>query len=101
MRLSQPARVGSAPHGRVAVKTTAFFRRPEGSGSKGGKGGKAAGGGAARKPPASKKQQQAQSEGGGLMNMEPEVYAEAFSIDKCINLYMSIFRWLGKPLGGR
>lgn len=56
---------------------------------------------AARKPPASKKQQQAvQPDGGGLMNSEPEVYAEAFSIDKCINLYVSIFRWLGKPLGG-
>ena len=27
------------------------------------------------------------------------VYTEAFSIDKCLNLYLSVFKWMRKPFG--
>ncbi len=29
------------------------------------------------------------------MDSEVPVYAEPFSIDKCLNLYVSFFKWLG------
>lgn len=28
------------------------------------------------------------------------VYIEPFSIDKCLNLYLSVFRWMQKPFRG-
>lgn len=38
--------------------------------------------------------------GGGLMDSEVPVYAEAFDINKCVDLYLRFFKWVSSPVTG-
>ncbi|KAG2440220.1 hypothetical protein HXX76_004332 [Chlamydomonas incerta] len=71
------------------------------TGASSGNNGKARPGGKAQQP----KQKAAPGKssgggGGGLMDMDVPVYAEAFDINKCVDLYLRFFKWVSSPVTG-
>ncbi|PNH07681.1 hypothetical protein TSOC_005819 [Tetrabaena socialis] len=86
---------------RGAIRTTALFGKPQpgkpqASKPQGGKPQGSKAGGPKKQLPSGGPRGQ----GGSLLDSDDiPVYAEPFSIDKCLNLYHSFFKWLGRPLG--
>ncbi|KAG2454979.1 hypothetical protein HYH02_000805 [Chlamydomonas schloesseri] len=92
-------RLGTVP-ARGPAPSKAARKQAGGGAGKADKLAQARQGGKAQQPKQPKQKVGAPGVEGGLMDMEVPVYAEAFDINKCVDLYLRFFKWVSSPVTG-